>query len=667
LVANGFTTNYTGLIGTSLTFWYKNTTGILWAYAGVRGTNGQEYEYNFLSQIVNPTGWNLITIPLDAAQWTKYFSNNDGVNTDPGGNAPTAIEFSNVLSSVDRWIFSVEGNFGPDNTFFDQFGTSCDAGDASGLAYGEPRHKIDIASNLYLGTVLPDVDTGEWHDDLDDNLNGNDDDLSGVDDEEGVTFTNPLVKGKSTTFNITVTNSVGVNSYINAWIDWNGDGDFIDSGEQIITEQVVSGSVVVPVNIAVPLTATSSTSYTRFRICSTAGDCNTYSGVAKDGEVEDYQAIIIADNDSDGVADATDLDDDNDGILDTVEGTGDTDGDGIIDKFDLDSDGDGIPDNVEAQATNSYTAPGTFTDTNTDGVNDIYAGGLTPVNTDGTDNPDYLDTDSDNQGGDDTTEAGLTLSGTVGNNGLDNNIDTADDWTDVNGTINDPTTLPDSDGDLGSGGDVDYRDDTNSAPDNDGDGVPDTVDLDDDNDGILDTIEDSPTNVDTDGDGIKNSFDLDSDGDGIPDNIEAQTTNSYITPSGNDADGDGLDNAYDTDSGGTAITPVNTDGTDNPDYLDLDSDNQGTNDTTEAGLTLSGTVGLNGLDNNIDSAGNNDSYTDPNGTINDPTTLPDTDGDLGTGGDVDFRDASDSLDNDNDGIPNNIDLDDDNDGILDYC
>ncbi|MCF6213099.1 MAG: T9SS type A sorting domain-containing protein [Flavobacteriaceae bacterium] len=662
LAANGLSTNFSGLYGTSLTFWYKNTSGVLWAYAGVKGTNGEEYEFNFLNQIVNPVGWNLITVPLIETQWTTYFSNNNGVNTDPGGNAPTQVQFLNVLNSVNRWVFSVEGNFGPDNTSFDQFGTSCDAGDASGIAYGEPRHKIETSSVLYLGSVLPDVDTGEWFDGLDDNSNGNDDDLAGVDDEEGVSFTNPLVKGTTTTFNVTVTNATGVNSYINAWIDWNGNGSFADTGEQIVTEQIVNGSATVPINIAVPSTASSATSYIRFRVCSTAGDCITYSGVAKDGEVEDYQVVIIADNDSDGVADATDLDDDNDGILDIVEGTADTDGDGIKNSFDLDSDGDGIPDNIEAQATNSYTAPGTFTDTNNDGVNDVYAGGLTPVNTDGVDTKDYLDTNSDNQGANDTTEAGLTLSGTIGINGLDNSIDTADTYADVNGTINDPTTLPDSDGDLGSGGDVDFRDATNSTPDNDGDGVADTVDLDDDNDGIVDTIEDLPTNVDTDGDGIKNSFDLDSDGDGIPDNIEAQTTSGYIAPSGNDSDSDGLDNAYDTSSGGTAITPINTDGADTPDYLDTDSDNQGTNDTLEAGLTLLGTVGNNGLDNNIDTA---DNYTDPNGTINNPSTLPDTDGDLLTGGDVDFRDASDSLDNDNDGIPNSTDLDDDNDGILD--
>lgn len=113
------------------------------------------------------------------------------------------------------------------------------------------------------------------------------------------------------------------------------------------------------------------------------------------------------DDDDDGIANDADLDDDNDGIYDTEEDDNldndnnplsnptDTDMDGIPNYLDLDSDGDGIPDNIEAQTTSGYTAPGTFTDTNLDGVNDIYAGGLTPVNTDGADNPDYLDTDSD--------------------------------------------------------------------------------------------------------------------------------------------------------------------------------------------------------------------------------------------------------------------------------
>ena len=44
------------------------------------------------------------------------------------------------------------------------------------------------------------------------------------------------------------------------------------------------------------------------------------------------------------------FDDDNDGILDTVEGTGDTDNDGIIDSLDLDSDNDGCFDTVGSRS-----------------------------------------------------------------------------------------------------------------------------------------------------------------------------------------------------------------------------------------------------------------------------------------------------------------------------
>lgn len=56
----------------------------------------------------------------------------------------------------------------------------------------------------------------------------------------------------------------------------------------------------------------------------------------------------IGDCDGDGVRDDIDLDDDNDGILDTVEGNIDTDGDGIPNLLDLDSDGDLCFDVIEA-------------------------------------------------------------------------------------------------------------------------------------------------------------------------------------------------------------------------------------------------------------------------------------------------------------------------------
>ena len=51
------------------------------------------------------------------------------------------------------------------------------------------------------------------------------------------------------------------------------------------------------------------------------------------------------------MTDDIDLDDDNDGILDTNEDSTDIDGDGIINSFDLDSDGDGCFDVTEGGIT----------------------------------------------------------------------------------------------------------------------------------------------------------------------------------------------------------------------------------------------------------------------------------------------------------------------------
>lgn len=160
-----------------------------------------------------------------------------------------------------------------------------------------------------------------------------------------------------------------------------------------------------------------------------------------------------------------------------------------------------------------------------------------------------------------------------------------------------------------------------------------------DNISVIQGFSDCP---DTDGDGIPNSLDLDSDGDGIPDNVEAQTTLNYSAPSGVDTNNDGLDNAYGT----AGLTPVDTDGDGTPDFLDTNSDNEGANDTTEVGITLSGTDSDNdGLDNTIDTT---NGYADPGGKIDNPLNtnggsivFPDWDNDATTGGDVDYRDAID--------------------------
>ncbi|MDB9928586.1 hypothetical protein OAD34_08480, partial [Flavobacteriaceae bacterium] len=106
------------------------------------------------------------------------------------------------------------------------------------------------------------------------------------------------------------------------------------------------------------------------------------------------------DSDGDDVGDIFDLDDDNDGVLDTTEGTDDTDGDGTINSLDTDSDNDGCSDTIEAGTTNN----GATVDANCNGLLDQYEDGVTnTINYTSTYNPYALnntvnscvDTDSD--------------------------------------------------------------------------------------------------------------------------------------------------------------------------------------------------------------------------------------------------------------------------------
>ena len=221
------------------------------------------------------------------------------------------------------------------------------------------------------------------------------------------------------------------------------------------------------------------------------------------------------------------------------------------------------------------------------------------------------------------------------------------------------------------------------SSDTDGDGIPNSLDLDSDNDGILDNIEaqnyssyiapsgvgsgmtdinsnglddvyeSTPgvglTPVNSDTDSLENFVDIDSDNDGIPDNVELQRTKLYIAPSGiatsiTDVNSNGVDDNYEI--GGTVgITPVDTELDGIPDYVDSDTDNDGILDIAENGNSNNVTSGTDtdedGLDDNFDNF--NDisilGFTVNNG-INPPnaSNLGDSDNDLATGGDVDFRD-----------------------------
>ncbi len=318
------------------------------------------------------------------------------------------------------------------------------------------------------------------------------------------------------------------------------------------------------------------------------------------------------DMDLDGIVNMFDLDSDNDGIPDVVEANGvDTDGNGKIDNY-ADTDGDGLAQSVDGNNSGPYNS----------------GSGLGIPDPDNDGKPSAIDRDSDNDGIPDVVEA---LGTDTNNDGIiDGFIDGNGDGLSDN-VINATALLktgPDTDGD--------GRADSYPFKNFDNDKRANPYDVDSDMDGIVDVIEagfpdtnydgfvDGPISADgwntalhggsglnlrnTDGRGQPDYLDIDADDDGIPDNVEGMTTAGYMFPAYLDTDGDGLDNAYDNSVafGGRGVFLSDKDLDGIPDYRDLDSDADGQPDIIE------------GNDFNRNGSGADDNTT---------LTLLDTDGD----------------------------------------
>ena len=159
----------------------------------------------------------------------------------------------------------------------------------------------------------------------------------------------------------------------------------------------------------------------------------------------------------------------------------DNDGDGIPDQIDFDSDNDGIPDIYESQST-AFTVLSN-TDSNGDGLDEIFGAGIVPDDNDADGIPNYLDLDSDNNGIYDLVESGSNAPDN-NNNGI---IDGIPSVFGSNGLLNSLETSADS-GAL-----------NNPPADSDADGIYDYVESDNDNDNCADVLEAGFTDDNSDG------------------------------------------------------------------------------------------------------------------------------------------------------------------------
>ncbi|MFH1853016.1 MAG: GEVED domain-containing protein, partial [Candidatus Neomarinimicrobiota bacterium] len=300
----------------------------------------------------------IATMPGFLDTWVDW--NLDGDWADPGENVFIAQPLSpgvNYLvmavpasaatgTTYSRWRYSSAGGLmwygpGPDGEVEDYRVTigdpippqspDIDYGDAPDPTYPTlfasdgARHLMDGV--LFLGASVDRELDGQP------NAAATGDDTSSNDDEDGVIFTTALDLG----FVARVTVIASARGFLDAWIDFNSDGDWNDADEQIFTGQPLAAGTN-KLGFLVPSTAVTDSTFARFRLSAQGGLPPT--GQAPEGEVEDYQVSITIRQ-----------------TLPPHEGI-DTDGDGIPDNEEdaCNSNLDRIPDRIQCNVASFKTS-----------------------------------------------------------------------------------------------------------------------------------------------------------------------------------------------------------------------------------------------------------------------------------------------------------------------
>ncbi len=131
------------------------------------------------------------------------------------------------------------------------------------------------SNDLYLGTAI----------------NSNND--------QGVSFPNDIHPSNRINLPVSIYNNTGSTAYLNVWVDWNSDGDFIDAGEQIASETYpyasYNGSFLVSLPTIIPSTIVLDSDIDfLFRLSTDESSIEEAceGACSPDGEVEDYQLRI---------------------------------------------------------------------------------------------------------------------------------------------------------------------------------------------------------------------------------------------------------------------------------------------------------------------------------------------------------------------------------------
>ena len=320
VVINGGSSNRSGLGTISIDFGEPVT----WAGGGLRlfnHTTGMLIDTSSITPTASGTtlNWEMwdgtsgITFP--DGRYTLEVVNTDVM--DAGTNPLTssfAMELHVLRGDVDGDAKVATSDFGTVSTNFDPTpGDPFREGDASGDGIVATSDFGEVSVNFFPVTMTPlDFDWGDAADPTFPTLSGSDGanhvitgnstflgtlrdaeadgqptaDASGDGaDEDGVAI-GALTTGSSAP--VTVTASAA--GYLNAWVDFNQDGDWDDAGEQVFTDVSVAAGAN-SLSFSVPSGAALGTNMARFRLTESTG--YSYTGLAPNGEVEDYELSVV--------------------------------------------------------------------------------------------------------------------------------------------------------------------------------------------------------------------------------------------------------------------------------------------------------------------------------------------------------------------------------------
>ena len=244
-----------------------NNPEVYWLDVQASTVGGDTFNFGWKS---SPDHWN------DDAVW--------GLGSEPHSGPWNEMRYptNHVLhgESVDLAFALYTGEYKPPPTY--DWG---DAPDGPYPTYAASTGANHVISGPFMGATV-DVDLDGQPSPFADG-----DDTNGFpDDEDGIRFPGPLVRGNTATVLVDMVYSPA-GAMINAWIDFDGDGTWsMGTVEHILSDVGVVAGVTNTLTFPVPWRARMGQAYARFR-CDTAGGLSPIGGAA-DGEVEDYVVDI---------------------------------------------------------------------------------------------------------------------------------------------------------------------------------------------------------------------------------------------------------------------------------------------------------------------------------------------------------------------------------------